>query len=81
MAIRTTDRDGQTAEIELGCALSCDCWDCRSWRRHLVRVSLAVLLACVLGGELGWQAGWWRAGEPVPAGELDDAPGPPGELS
>jgi len=80
---RTTDQ-AMAYENESGCSLTCDCWDCHSYRRHLLKLSVAVLLACGLGGELGWQRGWWRAdastAAPVAEVELAKAPVALGEL-
>ncbi len=52
----------EAGEVESGCSLTCDCWDCRSYRRHLLKLTAAILLACGLGGEVAWQRGWWSAG-------------------
>jgi hypothetical protein len=71
---RTTDRVADQAEA--GCSLTCECWDCRSWRRHLLKLSAALLLACALGGEVGWQRGWWRGDAAAPAAEVEPASAP-----
>ena len=65
-------------EAEERCSLTCECWDCRAYRRHLVKLAAMVLLACGLGGELGWQRGLWRAddGAQPEATELASAPAP-----
>jgi len=54
------DRTG-TIGGEPGASLSCQCWDCRAWRRHLLAVGAVTLLAVALAGEVGWRLGWWRA--------------------
>lgn len=57
--------DQAVGSAEAGCSLTCDCWDCRAWRRHLLRLSVVVVLACGLGGEVARQRGWWD-GAPRP---------------
>lgn len=59
------------------CSLTCECWDCRSYRRHLLRLWAALLLACGLGGEVAWLWGWWRGGAAAPAAEVELAGAPP----
>jgi len=75
--VTTADRAAVVAAeaAEAGCSLTCECWDCASYRRHLLRLTAVVLLACWLGGELGWRYGLWRANEAVPvaAAELAGA--------
>ena len=55
---------GTGIEAETTCSLTCECWDCRAYRRHLLKLSAVVLLVCGLGGEIGWQRGLWRAAGP-----------------
>jgi hypothetical protein len=60
-------RDGETT-----CSLSCGCWDCHSYRRHLLKMTAALLLACGLGGEVAWKQGVWRgAAEVAPVAEIE----------
>jgi hypothetical protein len=60
-------RDGETT-----CSLNCDCWDCHSYRRHLLKLTAALLLACGLGGEVAWQRGVWAGtAAPAPAAEVE----------
>jgi hypothetical protein len=56
-------RDGETT-----CSLVCDCWDCHSYRRHLLKLTTALLLACGLGGEVAWKQGVWRGTTEATAG-------------
>lgn len=58
---KAADRAGSSA-AEAACALTCECWDCRSYRRHLLKVAAMMLLACGFLGDLAWQAGLWRDG-------------------
>lgn len=50
---------GEAAEGR--CTLSCECWDCRAWRRHLLRLAAVAALACGLAGEAGLRHRLWRA--------------------
>jgi hypothetical protein len=64
-------------EAEGRCSLTCECWDCRSYRRHLVKLAAMVLLACGLGGQIGLQRGLWLANEPAPAAVIELASAAP----
>ena len=44
-------------DVDAGCSLSCACWDCRAWRRHLLKRLAVVLLVCGLVGQAAWQRG------------------------
>jgi hypothetical protein len=71
MARTTTVEQGTEMELETGCSLTCECWDCGSYRRHLLRLAALILLVCGLGGEVAWQQGLWRAGSPGGAAEVE----------
>jgi len=72
MAHTSTMDQGMGMDAETACSLRCDCWDCHSYRRHLLKLSVALLLACGLGGEVAWHEGAWRgAAEAPPAAELE----------
>ena len=62
MAGIATTRKAMVVVEDEGCSLTCECWDCRSWRRHLVKIAAIVVLVCGLGGNLAWQRGAWRGG-------------------
>jgi hypothetical protein len=72
-ADQATEAVAEAVEAEASGVLTCGCWDCRSHRRHLLKLAAMVLLACGLGGELGWQRGLWRANEAAPIARLEQA--------
>ncbi|MCM2334190.1 MAG: hypothetical protein NDI82_09620 [Anaeromyxobacteraceae bacterium] len=66
---RTADQ--AVGESGSACSLTCDCWDCLAWRRHLLKLTVVVALACGLGGEVARRRGWWDGAPRPVAADLE----------